>query len=184
MSKIENFDVFQLQIFCLHGAGLPWVKFVSPNRLGYGLDLTEIIKAVQSYLLCSNPESKVFTKTLLNTDSLEDVENFAGTALEPGYLPWSYVDFSDKNQFLKEIVTSYKNIRAANASIEECLDKSGPNAVCFQSSERGQPPQFDVGKVRSSGSVASLVKKTRSTRSGCVAGTSRDWNSVAVDVSL
>ena len=82
-------------------------------------------------MLCSNPESKVFTKALLITDSLEDVESFAGTALEPGYLPWSYVDFSDKNQFLKETVTSYKNIRAANASIEECLDKSAPNAVCI-----------------------------------------------------
>ena len=76
-----------------------------------------------------------------------------------------------------ELITIYKESRAGNASNEECLDIYTPNAKCIQSSTPAQPPRIDVGKVGSPGFVASLLKKLRSTRSRCGAGTSKDWNS-------
>ena len=48
--------------------------------------------------------------------------------------------------------------RAANASNEECLGTPATNVMCIQFSLPAQPPQVDVGKNRSSRSLASLMK--------------------------
>ena len=81
--------------------------------------------------MCGNLERNIYTDATSNTVCLEVLEGFAATAVEPGYNPGSYVDFSNKDQILRELVTSYKEPRAAGVNIEECLDISAPNAVIF-----------------------------------------------------
>ena len=63
---------------------LPEVNFGSSNFVSNGLDLSEIFKPVQSYLICSNPESSNFTDSSYFTGCLEVLASFAGTAVEPG----------------------------------------------------------------------------------------------------
>ena len=61
------------------------VKLLSPKNFGDSPDMTEIIKSVEKSLLCNNHGSNIFTEAMSITDSLEDLESFAGTAVEPGF---------------------------------------------------------------------------------------------------
>ena len=69
------------------------------------------------------------------------------------YNVWSNADFCDNDRFLKELVTSYKQIHSAAANDEHCLDLSASDDMCIQSSVRAQPPRSGVAKIRSSESV-------------------------------
>ena len=83
--------------------------------------------------------------------------------MEPGYSRWVYLDCFDKDTFLKVLVTSYKEIRAATDW--EGFDVSTPDAMWVHSSLPAQPPWIDESKVRAPVSVASLVKKLKGSRS-------------------
>ena len=74
---------------------VPEVKFGSSSGIGDGPALSEIIQPVQSYMLSIRPESNIFTDAASATECLEVLESFAGTAAEPGYSPWAYVDCFD-----------------------------------------------------------------------------------------
>ena len=109
--------MFCLSCFCLQHLvlDLPEVRYGSQNGVGGGPDLSEMFGPVHSYLLCSNLERNLFIDALCSTLCLEVLESCAGSALEPGYNLWSYVEFSDKDHLLKEIATSYKKVRVAAA---------------------------------------------------------------------
>ena len=66
---------------------LPEVSLVSASGTGGGSDLSEVIRAVQCYLLCNNPESNFLTGANSIIEYMELLKNFAGTAAEPGYNP-------------------------------------------------------------------------------------------------
>ena len=101
-------------------------------------------------------------------------EKNGGFAVEPGYNPCSYVDFSDKDQNSKKLVKCYKEISAAAVVDQENSNNSAPDSMCVQISLPAQPPRIDVSKDRSPESVASLMKKLCITRSRLGAGTSKD----------
>ena len=118
--KSRTMTMFRLSCLCLERVvlALPEVKFGSISGIGDKPDLSEIIRPVQSYLLSCCPQSNICTDAASVSDCLEVLESFAGTTVEPGYSPWVYVDCFDKDEVLIELVTSYKEIRAAAATDE------------------------------------------------------------------
>ena len=61
---------------------------------------------------------------------MELLETFAGTAPEAECSPWSYVDFSDRDRNLKELIKCYKEVRAASRADDGGLDTSVPDVMC------------------------------------------------------
>ena len=171
LSPIKNFDDVLLSLLCLLHLvlDLPEIKCGSPNGVSDGPDLSKIIKPVESDLLCNNSESCSFTEATSITECLEVLESFAGTALEPGYDSCSYSDLSVKDKIPKELVTSYKKTRPASAINQKCLYFCN-DAMCIKSWVPAQLPRINLGKVRSSSSLAKILKKLRSNRSRCGSG--------------
>ena len=108
-------------------------------------------------IYCVAIQSYTFTDASSTTECLEVMESFVFTAVEEGYNLWSYVNFSDKDQLLESLVTSYKEIPAPAAVIKKRLDVSAPDALSVQSSMPAQPPKIDVGKIKFSGSLVFYV---------------------------
>ena len=63
------------------------VRFGSPTGVGDELDLPKLIGPVQTYLLFSYPECKIFTDSVWISDSVEIPKNFAWIATEAGHNP-------------------------------------------------------------------------------------------------
>ena len=84
------------------------------------------------------------------------------------------MDCLDKDTFLKDFVTSYKEICAAGAAEEEGLDVSASDAICIRSSVLDQPPKIDLSKNRSPVLVVIMVEKLKRIQKCCGAGTSKD----------
>ena len=122
-------------------------------------------------MLSSCPESNIVTDAASVTECFEVLESFAGTTVEPGCSPWVYVDCFDNVTVFKELVISYREIRVIASDDEGVLDVSAPGTMCVQSS---LPARFDMSKVRSPESVASLVKMLRCSLSRCGAGSWKD----------
>ena len=98
---------------------------------------------------------------------MEMLGGFTGTAVEPGYFPWTYVDFFDKDDLLIELVKCYKQSRVATAVGEVTLDILPLMLCVFR-----VPCQLIFQRlmlVKSKESVAFLVKRLRRTRSRCEA---------------
>ena len=102
-SRIRTLTMFRLSCLCLQHVVLdsPEVKFESPNGVGAGPDLSDVFRLLQSYLLRSNTDCKVFTDTSPIADCLEVVESSARSAVKSDYNPWTNVDFCEKDRILK-----------------------------------------------------------------------------------
>ena len=74
-----------------------------PNGVSDELDLCEIRKPVHICLLCTNPEYNFFTDASFITECLEGPKFSIRTALEPGYNPCFYIDFSNMDPILKHL---------------------------------------------------------------------------------
>ena len=146
--KLKALMMLRFNCLCLQHIvlDLSVSKFESPNVVDDGPDLSEIIRPIQSCLLCSNPEKTILTDASSITECLETQESFGGIAVKPGYNPWSYVDFSIQNQILKEVVITYKEILAASTIKEESLDISPPDAMYIQSPVPTEPRKIRWSK--------------------------------------
>ena len=118
--KTRIMTIFRLSCLCLDHGKLDWseVKFWSSAGVADGPDLSEIIEPVQSCLLSSNHKYQIFTDVSSVSERTELHEGSAGTAIEPGYNPWTYVDFFDKDEVLQDFVKCYKEMRVPAAVAE------------------------------------------------------------------
>ena len=69
--------------------------------------------------------------------------------MEPRYSPWIYVESVERVIILKELLNSYKKIRAAAAADEKGLDIRARDAMCIQISIAAQAPRNFLSKVLS-----------------------------------
>ena len=89
-------------------------------------------------------QKNVLTDAPSVTECLEVLESFTGLAVEPGSSLSIYVDCFDKDTVVKELVTSYEEIRSHAVADEESSDVCAPDAMCVHSSVPAQRPRIDV----------------------------------------
>ena len=97
--------MFRLSCFCIGNFPpiLPSVKFRPAVSASSGTELSEVIEPVQSNFLSCTEEKNIFTNPCSISECAELLDGFASIALHSGYVVRAYVDFFDKEQFLKVI---------------------------------------------------------------------------------
>ena len=93
---------------------LPSVTLGCPSKSAAEVDLSDILEPSQSYLLSSTAEKKIFTSAESTLSCVELLDKFADRAMQPGYDPWTSVDFHGKSQIYADLTTAYKNVRIAS----------------------------------------------------------------------
>jgi len=92
--KMKTLTMFRLTCLSVShfATPLPAVELGSAVSSSEGPSLAEIFEPVQNYMLSCSPENNIFTDPESINYCVELVEDFAGTAWQSGYDPWSYVD--------------------------------------------------------------------------------------------
>ena len=92
LSKQEyTLYVFKLCCLCLGHIvpELPNVSLGSPDRSGAVIDLADVIKPLQNYLLMCSTDQNVFVSAVSISSCVEMLAEFGCKALQPSYDPWS-----------------------------------------------------------------------------------------------
>ena len=133
--------VFKLCCLCLGHVvpKLPSVSLGSPGKSTAGVDLSDIIEPLQSYLLGSSAEQNIFTSTGSISSCVELLDEFGYKAIQPPYDPWASVDFHGKSQMYADLTKAYKNVRIASnveTGVEVSVSLETPDKLAPQ---RHQP---------------------------------------------
>ena len=163
--------VFKLCCLCLGHVvlNLPSVTLGCPSKTTAEANLSDIIEPLQSYLLSSSAEHKIFTSAESILSCVELLDELGDKAVQPYYDPWASVDFYDKSQVYADLTKAYKNVRHASnveTGVEvsvspETLDKLAP-----QQRKPAQKPRVDVGRTSKAAAAKALAVKLRSSRPG------------------
>ena len=125
------------------------VRIGSAISISVGPEFSEIIEPVQGYMFSCNPENKMFADLESNSCCVDLLDSFAGTALQSGYDVWSYVDFHDKENFLKVLMSGFWGINSAVQLDDGNFVFDAPETLWLQNSVPNQPPSTDAAEVRS-----------------------------------
>ena len=108
----QTSHVFKLRCLCLGHVvpNLPSVALDSPGRSTAGVDLSDTIEPLQSYLLGSSAEQIIFTSAELISSCVELLDEFGDKAIEPCFDPWASVDFHGNSQIYADLTKAYKNV--------------------------------------------------------------------------
>ena len=167
----ETAHVFKLCCLCLGHTvpNLPSVTLGSPGKSTTGVDLSDIIEPLQSYLLGSSSEQNISTSAETISSCVELLDEFGDKAIEPSYDPWANVDFHGTSQIYADLTKAYKNVRIAS-NVETGVDVSvSPETADKLAPQRCQPaqrPRIDVGKTSKAVAAKALAEKLRSSGAG------------------
>ena len=165
------FHVFKLCCLCVEHVvpKLPSVTLGCPSKSAAEVDLSDILEPSQSYLLSSTAEKKIFTSAESTLSCVELLDKFADRAMQPGYDPWTSVDFHGKSQIYADLTTAYKNVRIASkieTGVEISVSPEIPDRLAPQCRQLAQKPRIDVGKASKAAAAKTLDGKLRSSRPG------------------
>ena len=148
---------------------LPSVSLGSTGKNTGEVDLSDIIEPLQSYLLVSSGEQKIFTSAESISSCMELLDDIGDRAIQPCYDPWASVDFHDKSQIYADLTKTYKNVRVASnveTGVEVNVSPETPNKLAPQRCQLAQRPRIDVGKTSKATTAKALAAKLRSSRPG------------------
>ena len=148
---------------------LPSIALGSPGKSTAGVDLSDIIEPLQSYLLGSSAEQNIFTSAESILSCVELVDEIGDKAIQPCFDPWASVDFHDKSQKYDDLTKAYKNVRVASnieIGIEVSVSPETPDKLAPQRRQPAQKPRTDVGKTSKAAAAKVLAVKLRFSRPG------------------
>ena len=163
--------IFKLCCLCLGHVvpELPSVSLGSPNQIGAGVDLADVIEPLQSYLLSGSLEQNIFASAECISSCVEILAEFGDQALQPSYVPWASVDFHCRASFHADLTKAYKDFRIA-ANIETDADvtlSTGSQGKHLPQRKRpAQEPRIDLSKISKAVAAKACVSKLRSSRLG------------------
>ena len=163
--------VFKLCCLCLRHVvpDLPSVSLGSPNRSVAGVDLADVIEPLQSYLLGSSLEQKIFASAECISSCVEMLTEFGDRALQPFCDPWASVDFHGRGKIHADLTKTYKDMKiAANieADADVTLSSRSPEKLLPQRKRPAQGPRIDLSKTSKADVAKTCVSKLRSSRPG------------------
>ena len=142
-----HYTSYVFKLCCLHLGHvvpeLPNVLLSSPNRSVAGVDLSDVIEPVQSYLLSSSSEQNIFLRAECISSCVEKLAEFGDRALQPSYDPWASVDIHGRVKNHAELTKAYKVVRiAANfeTDADVNLSRGSPEELLPQQKIRAQRP--------------------------------------------
>ena len=129
--------VFKLCCLCLGHVvpKLPSVTLGSPGKSAAGVDLSDIIEPLQSYLLSISAEQNIYTNAESISSCVELLDEFGDKTIQPCYGPWASVDFHDKSQIYADLTKAYKNVRLASnveTGVEVSVSPENPGKLAPQ----------------------------------------------------
>ena len=167
----QTSHVFRLCCLCLGHVvpKLPSVALGSPGKSTAGVDLSDIIEPLQSYLLGSSAEQNIFNSAESISSCVELLDEFGDRAIQPCFDPWASVDFHDKSQIYADLTKACKNVRLASnveTGLEVSVSPETPDKLAPQRRQLGQRPRIDVGKTSNGTAAKALAVKLRSSCPG------------------
>ena len=168
----QTAHVFKLCCLCLGHVvpKLPSVSLGSPGKSTAEVDLSDVIEPLQSYLLGSSGEQKIFTSAESISSCVELLDELGDRAVQPCYDPWaSGVIFHGKSQIYADLTKAYKNVRVASnveTGVEVNVSPETPDELAPQRCQPAQRPRIDVGKNSKATAAKALAAKLRSSRPG------------------
>ena len=163
--------IFKLCCLCLGHvvSELPSVSLGSPNRIGAGVDLADVIEPLQSYLLSSSLEQDIFASAECISSCVEILAEIGDRALQPSYDPWASVDFHCRARIHADLTKAYKDVRiAANIETDAAvtLSSGSQEKLLPQRKRPAQGPRIDLSKTSKAVAAKAFVSKLRFSHPG------------------
>ena len=167
----QTAHVFKLCCLCLGHVvpKLPSVTLGCPSKSNAGVIFSDIFEPLQSYLLSSSAEQKIFTNAESISSCTDLLDEFGDKAVQPCNDPWASVDFHNESQIYADLAKAYKNVRlASNAEtgVEVNVLPETPDKLASQRRQPAQTPRIDVGKTSKAASAKACISKLRSSGAG------------------
>ena len=166
VKREQTSHVFKLVCLCLGHVmpKLPSDTLGSPGKSAAGVDLSDIIEPLQSYLLSSSAEQNIFFNAESISSCMEFLDEFGDKTIQPCYDPWAIVDFHDKSQIYAELTKANKNVRLASnveTGVEVSVLPETPDILAPQRRQPAQKPRIDVGKTSKAAAAKALAVELR-----------------------
>ena len=148
---------------------LPSVTLGSPGKSAAGVDLSDIIEPLQSYLLSISAEQNIFTNAESISSYVELLDEFGDKAIQACCDPWASAVFFDECKIYADLTKAYKNVRLPSnveTGVEVSVSPEFPDKLASQRRQPAQKPRIDVGKTSKAAAAKACISKLRSSCPG------------------